>query len=109
MYIFLIPAAIGSAFCIILIAYSGCNAVLATFWMFLGMIMLGAYYSGVMINMLDMNPNYAGTMIGVVDNVAINSVYLLTTLNRLVITDVSTRIDLRKFVDVKSVIHTEDY
>lgn len=57
------------------------------------MIALGAYYSGAMINMLEIIPNYAGTMIGVVDNIAINTAILLPLFNNLVVSDVSMPFD----------------
>ncbi|XP_049869087.1 putative inorganic phosphate cotransporter isoform X2 [Pectinophora gossypiella] len=63
-------AATGPGICIILASYSGCDTTLAVFWFIAAMTLMGAYYSGMKINALDITPNYAGTTTSLVNGVA---------------------------------------
>ncbi|XP_072931562.1 putative inorganic phosphate cotransporter [Epargyreus clarus] len=63
-------AATGPGICIILASYSGCNTTLAVFWFIAAMTLMGAYYSGMKINALDITPNYAGTTTAMVNGIA---------------------------------------
>ncbi|CAK1547114.1 unnamed protein product [Leptosia nina] len=63
-------AATGPGICIILASYSGCDTTLAVFWFIAAMTLMGAYYSGMKINALDITPNYAGTTTALVNGIA---------------------------------------
>ncbi|XP_012545589.1 putative inorganic phosphate cotransporter [Bombyx mori] len=63
-------AATGPGICIILASYSGCDTTLAVFWFVFAMTLMGAYYSGMKINPLDISPNYAGTTTAMVNGIA---------------------------------------
>ncbi|GBP29673.1 Putative inorganic phosphate cotransporter [Eumeta japonica] len=63
-------AATGPGLCIIAASYSGCNTTLAVFWFIAAMTLMGAYYSGMKINALDITPNYAGTTTAMVNGIA---------------------------------------
>ncbi|XP_059045429.1 putative inorganic phosphate cotransporter [Achroia grisella] len=63
-------AASGPGICIILASYSGCDTTLAVFWFVAAMTVMGAYYSGMKINPLDISPNYAGTTTAMVNGIA---------------------------------------
>lgn len=63
-------AATGPGICIILASYSGCNTTLAVTWFIAAMTLMGAYYSGMKINALDITPNYAGTTTALVNGIA---------------------------------------
>lgn len=63
-------AATGPGICIILASYSGCDTTLAVFWFIAAMTLMGAYYSGMKINPLDLTPNYTGTTTAMVNGIA---------------------------------------
>ncbi|KAJ2946185.1 hypothetical protein O0L34_g5119 [Tuta absoluta] len=63
-------AATGPGICIIMASYSGCDTTLAVFWFIAAMTLMGAYYSGMKINALDITPNYAGTTTSLVNGIA---------------------------------------
>ncbi|XP_061713312.1 putative inorganic phosphate cotransporter [Cydia pomonella] len=63
-------AATGPGICIIMASYSGCDTTLAVFWFVAAMTLMGAYYSGMKINALDITPNYAGTTTAMVNGIA---------------------------------------
>ncbi|KAM3964526.1 putative inorganic phosphate cotransporter [Aphomia sociella] len=63
-------AATGPGICIIMASYSGCDTTLAVFWFVAAMTLMGAYYSGMKINPLDISPNYAGTTTAMVNGIA---------------------------------------
>ncbi|KOB73027.1 Uncharacterized protein OBRU01_11390 [Operophtera brumata] len=63
-------AATGPGICILLASYSGCDTTLAVFWFVFAMTLMGAYYSGMKINPLDITPNYAGTTTALVNGIA---------------------------------------
>ncbi|XP_052759327.1 putative inorganic phosphate cotransporter [Galleria mellonella] len=63
-------AATGPGICIILASYSGCDTTLAVFWFVVAMSLMGAYYSGMKINPLDISPNYVGSTTAMVNGIA---------------------------------------
>lgn len=70
IFFFVFVAATGPGICIILASYSGCDTTLAVFWFVFAMTLMGAYYSGMKINPLDISPNYAGTTTAMVNGIA---------------------------------------
>ncbi|XP_063824890.1 putative inorganic phosphate cotransporter [Ostrinia nubilalis] len=63
-------AATGPGICIIMASYSGCDTTMAVFWFVFAMVLMGAYYSGMKINPLDISPNYCGTTTAMVNGIA---------------------------------------
>ncbi|KAI5698092.1 hypothetical protein M8J75_001563 [Diaphorina citri] len=65
--IFATAASMGPAVGIILASYSGCNKVLAVMFFAIGMGFMGFYYPSIRINSLDLSPNYAATLMAIVN------------------------------------------
>ncbi|XP_026680552.1 putative inorganic phosphate cotransporter, partial [Diaphorina citri] len=61
------PSSMGPAVGIILASYSGCNKVLAVMFFAIGMGFMGFYYPSIRINSLDLSPNYAATLMAIVN------------------------------------------
>ena len=57
----------GPAAGIIGASYAGCDRYLVVSLFTLGMASMGAYYSGTRVNALDLSPNYAGTIMALVN------------------------------------------
>lgn len=87
---FKISAATGPGICIIVASYSGCDTTLAVVWFIAAMTLMGAYYSGMKINALDISPNYAGTTTAMVNGIAAISGIISPYLIGLLTPDVST-------------------
>ncbi|KAK9881230.1 hypothetical protein WA026_015344 [Henosepilachna vigintioctopunctata] len=62
-------AKVGPAFFIIGASYSGCNRIAAICMFTIGMGFMGTYYCGMKVNGLDLCPNFAGTLMGVVNGI----------------------------------------
>ncbi|XP_032525712.2 putative inorganic phosphate cotransporter [Danaus plexippus] len=60
-------AAAGPAICIILASYSGCDRNAAMIYFIISMGLMGAYYSGMKINTLDIAPNFAGSLTSLIN------------------------------------------
>ncbi|XP_019869672.2 putative inorganic phosphate cotransporter isoform X5 [Aethina tumida] len=62
-------ASAGPAIFIIIASYSGCDRMLAV-WMFtIAMGFMGTFYCGMKVNALDLSPNFAGTLMAIVNGV----------------------------------------
>lgn len=77
-------ASVGPATFIILASYSGCNRLLAVVMFTIGMGFMGSYYCGMKVNSLDLAPNFAGTLMALVNGIgAVSGIitpYLIGTL-----------------------------
>lgn len=51
-------------------SYSGCDRVIAVTLFTLAMAFMGAYYSGMKVNALDLSPNFAGTLMGITNGIS---------------------------------------
>lgn len=60
-------SSLGPAVGIIGASYAGCDRYLVVSLFTLGMASMGAYYSGTRVNALDLSPNYAGTIMALVN------------------------------------------
>ncbi|KAJ1519672.1 hypothetical protein ONE63_004938 [Megalurothrips usitatus] len=60
-------SSLGPAAGIIGASYAGCDRYLVVGLFTLGMASMGAYYSGTRVNALDLSPNYAGTIMALVN------------------------------------------
>lgn len=72
-----------------LAVYTNCAPKHSFLWMCIGMIALGACYSGVFISVLDMTPNYAGSTMGIIDNFGITIAWLIPMLKDWIVFAVS--------------------
>ncbi|CAH2106482.1 unnamed protein product [Euphydryas editha] len=63
-------AGTGPAIFIILASYSGCNRNAAMVCFIISMGLMGAYYSGMKVNVLEVAPNYAGTLTSFINTVS---------------------------------------
>jgi len=52
------------------VAYSGCNRSLTVGLLGLSVACLGGIYGGVLVNLVDIAPNYAGVLMGISNSVA---------------------------------------
>lgn len=59
----------GPAVFILAAAYSGCDRVLSVVMFTIGMGFMGTFYSGLKVNALDLSPNYAGTLMSLVNGI----------------------------------------
>lgn len=59
----------GPAVFIVGASYAGCNHGLAVTFFVLGMGLMGFYYPGMRVNILDLSPNYSGTLMGIVNGI----------------------------------------
>lgn len=62
-----------NGFCILGLAYSGCNIISAVFFFTLSLALHGAVSTGALASMVDIAPNYAGLTMGLASTVAIMS------------------------------------
>ena len=68
------PAHVGPAICLIVVSYIGCQKMWTLVLLTLAVSLQGAIYSGYYINHLDLSPNFAGTIYGLISGIAsINS------------------------------------
>ncbi|XP_050311164.1 putative inorganic phosphate cotransporter isoform X3 [Anthonomus grandis grandis] len=62
-------ASMGPAVFIVVASYVGCDRMLAV-WMFtVAMGFMGAYYCGMKVNALDLSPNFAGTLMAIINGI----------------------------------------
>ncbi|XP_046434163.1 putative inorganic phosphate cotransporter [Neodiprion fabricii] len=59
-----------SAVCIIAASYAGCDRIVVTILFTIGVGMMGPIFCSVMVNALDLSPNYSGTLMGITNGVA---------------------------------------
>lgn len=59
----------GPATFIVAAAYSGCNRIQAVIMFTVGMGFMGTFYSGLKVNALDLSPNFAGTVMALVNGI----------------------------------------
>ena len=50
-------------------SFGGCNRVVAVALFTVAMAFMGAYYSGMKVNALDLSPNFAGTLMGITNGI----------------------------------------
>ncbi|XP_076263007.1 putative inorganic phosphate cotransporter [Rhynchophorus ferrugineus] len=66
-------ASMGPAVFILVASYVGCDRMLAV-WMFtIAMGLMGCYYCGMKINALDLSPNFAGTLMAIINGLGATS------------------------------------
>ncbi|KAF5284355.1 hypothetical protein FQR65_LT13572 [Abscondita terminalis] len=62
-------ASIGPGVFIVGAGYSGCNRYLAVALFTIGMGLMGTFYCGMKVNALDLSPNFAGTLMAIVNGI----------------------------------------
>uniref|UniRef100_A0A8D8VYQ6 Inorganic phosphate cotransporter n=1 Tax=Cacopsylla melanoneura TaxID=428564 RepID=A0A8D8VYQ6_9HEMI len=68
--IFTLIGFFGPAIGILLASFAGMNRELAVFSFTLGMAFMGFYYPSIRVNTLDLSPNYAGVLMGIVNGLS---------------------------------------
>lgn len=53
----------------VLASYAGCDQILVIVCFTLAMGFMGTYYPGMKVNVLDLSPNYAGTLMAVTNGI----------------------------------------
>lgn len=79
----------GPAIGILCASYSGCNRFLVTSLLTIGMASMGLFYPSLKVNCLDLSPNYAGTLMALVNGIGAISGVCTPYVTGLLITDVS--------------------
>ncbi len=59
-----------SAACILGVAYSGCNRTITVTLLTIGIAATGGIFGGVLVNLIDIAPNFAGLLMGVTNTAA---------------------------------------
>lgn len=85
---FLFTASVGPAIGIIGASYAGCNREAVTGLFALGMGLMGFFYPSLKVNPLDLSPNYAGTVMALVNGIGAISGIITPYLVGLLIPDV---------------------
>ncbi|XP_044732430.1 putative inorganic phosphate cotransporter isoform X2 [Chrysoperla carnea] len=67
--IFTTIASVGPAVFIIWASYAGCDRIMVVVLFTIGMGLMGAFYPGMKVNGLDLSPNYAGTVMAMVNGI----------------------------------------
>lgn len=62
-------ASIGPGIFIIVASYTGCDRMLAVTMFTIAMGLMGTFYCGMKVNALDLSPNYAGTLMALVNGI----------------------------------------
>ncbi|XP_067000244.2 putative inorganic phosphate cotransporter isoform X2 [Anabrus simplex] len=62
-------ASIGPAVFIIAASYAGCDRTVVVVLFTIGMALMGTFYPGMKVNALDLSPNYAGTLMAIVNGI----------------------------------------
>lgn len=71
--VYVIAASMGPAVFILIASYVGCDRMLAV-WMFtIAMGFMGCYYCGMKVNALDLSPNFAGTLMAIINGLGATS------------------------------------
>lgn len=67
---------VGEGICIFGLAYSGSHKVMAILWYTLACILHGAGPSGGLSTLIDLSPNYAGVLLGILSTVTASTGYI---------------------------------
>nr|CAD7401468.1 unnamed protein product [Timema cristinae] len=67
--IFTTIASVGPSIGIIAASYAGCDRTAAVVLFTIGMALMGTFYPGMKVNALDLSPNYAGTLMAIVNGI----------------------------------------
>lgn len=62
-------ASVGPAVFLVVASYSGCDRILSVAMFTIGMGFMGTFYCGMKVNALDLSPNFAGTLMAIVNGV----------------------------------------
>ncbi|XP_046434551.1 putative inorganic phosphate cotransporter isoform X2 [Neodiprion fabricii] len=62
-------ASVGPAIFIIAASYAGCDRTVVVVLFTLGMGLMGPFYPGMMVNAIDLSPNYSGTLMAIVNGI----------------------------------------
>lgn len=85
--IFTTVSSIGPALGIIGAAYAGCNRFVVVSLIAIGMSFMGCFYPSLKVNPLDLSPNYAGTLMALVNGIGAISGVFIPYINGLFVTD----------------------
>lgn len=84
-------ASVGTGLFLLAATYAGCNQMLAVAFFTGGMGLMGFYYSSMRVNALDLAPNYAGTLMAIINGLGAISGMITPYLVGALIEDVSIR------------------
>lgn len=76
----MVTASFGPGLGVLAASYAGCNRVLVMVLFTIGMALMGFFYPSLKVNALDLSPNYAGTMMALVNGIGAISGIITPTL-----------------------------
>lgn len=85
----LVAASVGTGSLLLAATYAGCSQMLAVALFTGGMGLMGFYYSSMRVNALDLAPNYAGTLMAIINGLGAVSGMITPYLVGALIEDVS--------------------
>lgn len=66
---FILVASVGPGLGVIAASYAGCDKVAVATLFTIGMAFMGFFYPSLKVNALDLSPNYAGTLMAIVNGI----------------------------------------
>lgn len=85
----IILASIGPAAGVIAASYAGCDKTVVVSLFTTGMAFMGFFYPSLKVNALDLSPNYAGTLMAIVNGIGAISGIITPMIVGLIATNVS--------------------
>ena len=86
-----VTASLGPAAGIIAASYAGCHKTKTVVLITVGTALMGTFYPGMKVNALDLSPNYAGTVMALVNGIGAISGIITPYLVGVLTPDVSIR------------------
>jgi ACS family sodium-dependent inorganic phosphate cotransporter len=88
--ILFIIASLGPGAGIIAASYAGCDRIAVVTLITIGTALMGTFYPGMKVNALDLSPNYAGTLMALVNGIGATAGIVTPYLVGVLTPDVST-------------------
>lgn len=103
-------ASAGPAIFIVSASYAGCDRIVAVILFTIAMGFMGAYYSGMKVNALDLSPNYAGSVMAITNGIAAISGIISPYLVGVLTTNVScfTFLTLQRIIFIHELFHCRE-
>lgn len=90
MTVLSVAASVGPALGSLAASYAGCDKVLVATLFAAGMAFMGFFYPSLKVNALDLSPNYAGTLMAIVNGIGAIAGIITPTLIGFLTPNVST-------------------
>lgn len=87
---FWIPGNVGPGICVVMASYLGCNRTAAAAMFVIGMLIMGPFYSGMKVNVLDITKNFAGIIMAIVNGLGALAYFPVPSVTAMVTKNVGT-------------------